>query len=136
MLTYVHKCYSSEGKGMLAVGSQEKPQSCTTQQTPHKRSVWQDTGRRVAASICARSSRELSRRQVIHGFLGRGGVGRAFQGGLGLVGILWSDLGTSSGIGGILCSGIGGILCLRLVWGGVKSGLECPFLGPFTLHTP
>lgn len=78
-------------------------------------------------------------------------MGGDFQGGLGLVEFLWSDLEASSRIDVILwsdsrvSSGIGRILWLDLEIGGilflgpglelgVKSGSGSSFLDPFTLH--
>ena len=67
------QCYSSEGKGTLAVGSQRIPQSHTTQQTSHKRFIMRDIR---GGCFCSRgSSKELNRRS---------GRGRAAQGDLGL----------------------------------------------------
>lgn len=61
---------NSEEKDFLAVMSQGIPQSHITPQTSHKRFIGRDT-KTVAASTKGRSSRELRRRQVYIGFLGK-----------------------------------------------------------------
>lgn len=67
------KCHISEKQGILAVGSQEIPQSHTAQQTSHKRFIGKCT--RAWLYLLRKSSKELSRRQAYVGFLG----GRVFQ---------------------------------------------------------
>lgn len=105
------RCYSSAGKGILAVEIQEKPQSHTTQQTSHKRFTGREKSRKAAASVMVRKSRELGRSQGYIKLLGVGGSGwgggaRREEGILFSVprdwNIIWPNLEANSGIGGIL----------------------------------
>ena len=141
------RCYSSAGKGILAVEIQEKPQSHTTQQTSHKRFTGREKSRKAAASVMVRKSRELGRSQGYIKLLGVGGSGwgggaRREEGILFSVprdwSIIWPNLEANSGIGGILwpaleaqrfvgfhAQGIGGVLLLFCLF-----VCFCLFFGP------
>lgn len=73
-----YKHYKFDGKFILVTGTQGVPQNHTIQQTSHKRFVRREKNRRVAASVQARNSRELNRRQDLYRI--SWGGGRAFQG--------------------------------------------------------
>lgn len=57
------KCYNSEGKDILALGSQEMPQSHTTKK-PHMKDLLGET---QEASAQERISKELHRRKALYG---------------------------------------------------------------------